>query len=333
MRTSHKITRLFVALAAFVVLASAAMAQTFTPTVANPAVSDQKAGSVLVFPYYTSTADGKASDTLIQISNVCNGPSVTAGVPNYSYLHLFFMKDCSPADTYACITPNGSLQILASVYDPAVTGYLIAVAVDANGVPTQNNCFIGGAYVRDDVNSVIGSYGAEAFWKYTGGAAPVSGGNATISLDGTNYDLAPVQFSVQVQDPAVADESVVLASVSGNLGTSLASVGQSGPGVLYRADEAPASFQPQIGSNCFSRTALDQSKIRIVPAGYNAFLKGSYGYIKFNVTSPAVGLLISVQGAPANYPNNRFAGIRTLHKTNVGAATLTSPVFPPFCVF
>lgn len=300
--------------------------------VMNPAVSDQKAGSVLVFPYYNSSPTGTTADTLLQITNVCNGAAVSGGVPNYSYLHLFFMKGCSPADTYACLTPNGTLQILASVYDPGVEGYLIAVAVDANGIPTQNNCFIGSAYVRDDNTSFADSYGAESFWKYTPGSAPVTAGYAAVNLNGTEYDAAPTQFAVQVQDPAVADEYVVLASVNGNLGSSLSSTAQAGVGVVYRADETPASFQPQLNSGCLSITLIDAGKIRVATqnGGYNNFLKDSYGYLKFNVTSPAVGLLISKQGV-AGQPINRFSGIRTLHKTLVGAATLSLPVFPPFC--
>jgi DNA-binding beta-propeller fold protein YncE len=298
------------------------------PAVANPAVSDQKAGSLLVFPYYTSAADGSfsKSDTLLQITNVCNGPSTISGVPNYSFLHLFFINgaNCSPADTFVCLTPNGSIQIKASDYDPTVTGYLVAVAVDAQGRPTQNNCFIGAAYTRVN-NQTLDSYGAEAFWKLTPGTAPVTGGNATISLDGMSYDAAPVQFSVQVQDPAAAAEFIILASVSGNLGTKLNDAGQVGAGVLYRADEAPASFQPQIGGGCQSVTKVDRSKIRIVPGSLDAFLKDSYGYLKFT-TTPAVGLL-------AHRVNNHFSGFRTLHKTQVGSATLTAPCFPPFCGF
>jgi hypothetical protein len=69
-----------------------------------------------------------------------------------------------------------------------------------------------------------------------------------------------------------------------------------------------------------------------VPGTLDTFLKDSYGYLKFNVSSPAVGLLISRQG-PANQALNRWSGIRTLHKTQVGAATLTAPCFPPFCGF
>jgi hypothetical protein len=304
-------------------------------TVMNPAVSDQKAGSLLVFPYYNSASDGSFSkaDTLITITNVCNGAATSAGVPNYSYLHLFFIngQNCSPADTFVCLTPNGSVQLKASDYDPTITGYLIAVAVDASGAPTQNNCFIGSAFVRDDFGGIVDSYGAEAFWKNTPGSlAPGAGGNATIVLGG-DYDAAPVQFSVQVQDPATADELMVLASLSGDLGASLTAVQQVGVGALYRADEAPASFQPIPTRGCFNVAFIDGTIIRIVPGSLNSFLKDSYGYLKIN-TTPAVGLLMSRQGA-ANQAQNRFSGIRTLHKTQVSSATLTAPCFPPFCGF
>lgn len=329
-QTTHKLATLMLIMTACLALSSTTQAKIADPT--SP--SDQKAGSVLVFPYYISTADGKTSETLIQISNVCNGASVSAGIPNYSYLHLFFMNgsNCSPADTYVCLTPNGSLQILASVYDPGITGYLIAVAVNASGVPTQNNCFIGSAFVRDDDNKIIDSYGAESFFKNTPGAAPTNAsGNATITLDGFEYDRAPVQFSVQVQEPNIADESVILASISGDLGTKLQNTSQDGVGLLYREDEASASFQPQIGSGCWSQTALDRSKIRIVPGSFDTFLNFSHGYLKFSVTAPSVGLLVSKQG-PAGTPVNRWSGIRTLHKTLFGTAQLIAPVFPPYCL-
>jgi hypothetical protein len=335
MRPSHKLTHFFTALVAFLALVTAARANTFGTTVANPGVSDQKAGSVLVFPYYNSASDGSFSkaDTLITLTNVCNGAATSAGVPNYSYLHLFFIngQNCSPADTFVCLTPNGSVQLKASDYAPTITGYLVAVAVDASGAPTQNNCFIGSAFVRDDFGGIVDSYGAEAFWKNTPGSlTPGAGANATLVFGG-DYDAVPVQFSVQVQDPATADELMVLASLSGDLGTSLTAVQQVGVGALYRADEAPASFQPIPPRGCFNVAFIDGTIIRIVPGSLNNFLKDSYGYLKLT-TTPAVGLLMSRQN-PANLAINRFAGIRTLHKTQVAAATLTAPCFPPFCGF
>ncbi|HYE73596.1 MAG TPA: choice-of-anchor Q domain-containing protein, partial [Blastocatellia bacterium] len=304
-----------------------------TQRIDNVRVSDQKAGSVLVFPYYTSDLSGNffQSDTLITITNVANGESRIDGIPNYQYLHLFFMKDCSPADTFACLTPNGSLQILASTYDPGTTGYLIAIAVDVDGIPIQNNSFIGSAFVRDQANGIIDSYGAEAFASLNSAPVPQSGGNAIIALDDVNYEAPPQEFSVQLQDPALADQTIVLASVGGDLGAKMNSISQASVGLLYRADETPASFQPSLGSGCFITRSITNQSIRIVPGSLSSFLKDSYGYIKFNVSGPAVGLLFSRQGA-SGQPQNRFAGIRTLHKTNTGYTALFVPVFPPFCI-
>jgi hypothetical protein len=261
-------------------------------------------------------------------------PTIAAatGAPNFQFLHLFFVNaSCSPADTFACLTPGGSLQILASNYDPLTTGYLIAVAVDEQGRPTENNNFIGSAFVRDDVNGVIDSYGAEAFWKLTPGAVtPGAGGSAALLFDGVNYEAVGVQFAVQIQDPNRSKQTVVLASMSGDLGTMLNATGQSAVGTLYRADEAPASFQPSLGSGCLLLRAVTNQNFRVVPGPLTNFLKDRYGYLRFNVTTPSVGLLLTRQGA-ANQAQRRFAGIHDLHQTAANAATLLLPVFPPFC--
>src|SRR4051812_45299126 len=106
MQTSHKLARIFVALFTLVVLAAAAMAQAI-PT--DISVSDQKAGSVLVYPYYNSNSQTKA-DTRITLSNLHATQTVA--------VHLFFLdKSCSQADTYVCLTPNASVALKASEFD------------------------------------------------------------------------------------------------------------------------------------------------------------------------------------------------------------------------
>jgi hypothetical protein len=329
-----RITTRMAALAAALLCAAPALANTFGTSVTNPAVSDQKAGSVLVFPYYNSDASGdfNKSDTLVTITNVANGASTLNGGANYSFLHLFFVSgaNCSPADTFVCLTPNGSIQILASAYDPLVRGYIIAVAVDENGQPTQNNVFTGSAFIRDNTIGIADSYGAEAFQKLSAAAPAADGdGNSLLQLDGVQYEAAPTQFAAQVQDPTTSDQTIVLASVSGNLGTGLLPTGQTGVGVLYRADERPASFQPKL-TGCHVLSDVTSANFRVVPGPLTAFLKDSYGYMKFNVSAPAVGLLISRQSALGS-AQNRWAGVRTLHKTAVRPATLAAPMFPPFC--
>ncbi|HYE73540.1 MAG TPA: hypothetical protein VEF04_09415, partial [Blastocatellia bacterium] len=301
----------------------------------NAALSDQKAGSVLVFPYYTSDINGNfnQSDTLFEITSVSNGPATLPnGTPNYQYLHLFFMnKDCSPADTFVCLTPNGTLQFKASEFDPLTTGYLIAVAVDEQGRPTQNNNFIGAAFVRDDVNGISDSYGAEAFWKYSPGSLTIdASGNSSLYFDGLDYDAVPIQLSTPLQDPTRAEQTLIIASLRGDLGTKLDSTSQAETGAIYRDDEALASFTNALSSGCLLQRAVTSQNFRLVPGSLAGFLKDRHGYMKFNLTTPAVGLVLSKQGV-AGQPQNRFSGIRTLHKTQLTTSSLRLPVFPPFC--
>lgn len=214
------------------------------------------------------------------------------------------------------------------------------VAVNPGGVPIDDNCYIGNAFIRDDANGIIGNYGAEAFSKNTSGPAPVTNGSATLNF-GTDYDAAPTQFSIQLQQltaattpgasPYTSDQTIVLASVSRDLGSTLSPTGQSGMGVIYNEDEAPASVTPGLSPACLYKAPVTDKNFRVVPGKLTNFLKGHYGYFKMNVSVPAVGILISKQGTAGGNPN-KFSGIRTLHKTATGAATLTLPVLQPFCL-
>lgn len=294
------------------------------------AASDQKAGAVLIFPYYTSDTGGNftRADTLLTVTNIADGTSIQNGRPNYAYLHLFFINaNCAPADTFACLTPNGSLQLRASEYDPTATGYLIAVVVDAQGMPTKNNSFIGAAFVHDETKGVIDSYPAASFRCLSALPTRIDDGDAVLSLDGATYDAPPREFAVPLQDPARSEQTVILASVTGNLGTRLSTTGQTGAGVIFRADEQPASFDLN-RTGCLLQLVVSNQTFRLVPGTLTGFLRDSYGYLRLPLRAPAVGLLFSRQGV-ANA--NRWAGIRALHAIKLGEATLKLPVFSPFC--
>src|SRR6185295_13841846 len=109
MKTSRKLTHALLALVALVVMASAALAQVGPgiPVVGNNAAagvgaflpSDQKAGSVLFYTYYTSDpVNTNATNTRINITNT--NPTTSA------FVHVFFMaQGCTPADAYICLTP------------------------------------------------------------------------------------------------------------------------------------------------------------------------------------------------------------------------------------
>jgi hypothetical protein len=328
MRTSHKLTRLFFSLAALVVLAASALAG---PAPTNIGVSDQKAGSFLAFPYYTSLG---TSDTRLTISNT--GDKSVA-------VHMFFIgANCEQADQTICLTANASASFLASEYDPSNSGYLLAVAVDGNatlasgaanpnvGCPIQYNGLIGNAFVKDGAN--VGNYGAEAFWAYSDAPAVCDLVNwkATLSFNGTTgYDRQPNQFVAEIQSPNDATgQKIQMASIRGEVGGTMLGSAQEGIGVAYNDGEKPGSYSNPFGSGCLRSFTIDTKTPR-VPGGLgtqvgvnnNALIPGGRtGTLKWN-TSGSVGLIST--------PNtNKWSGIRTLHKT--GVATNNSLIIPIF---
>src|SRR5262249_23116220 len=128
MRTSRKITQPIFALFALLIMASAAFAA--DPGVAYPAtaeVSDQKAGSVLIYNFYNSgAASGNSQNSRINITNTNSASG--------AFVHLFFVdgSNCSVADSFICLTANQTASFLASDVDPGVRGYIVAVASDGS---------------------------------------------------------------------------------------------------------------------------------------------------------------------------------------------------------
>ena len=289
----------------------------------NTRVSDQKAGSVIVFPYYTSTIGG-GSDTRMTISNIS---SAASSVANQAYVHLFFIDgtSCQASDLFLCLTPNASFSFKASEYDPGNTGYLIAVAVDNQGLPTRNNVLIGNAFVNTP--TLADNYGAESFWAnaFAAGLYTQSGSTATLYFDHTGYDAVPKQFAVEIQSPLeAAAQQVITAGLSGDLTTSsIGGAAQIGTGQAFNEKEVFGSFNSWLLGTCQAKGTISTATPR-VPNGLGNLIKmGQAGYLKFNVGG-AVGLLLTPRGGA-------WTGIRTLHKTQTVATTLTIPIFVPVC--
>jgi hypothetical protein len=339
MRTSHKLTQFFVACLALVAMASAALAQ-----VTDRIPSDQKSGSVLVFPYYNSNAAGTI-DTRLTITNT----SLTTN----AYIHLFFLQGstCAPSDMFMCLTPMGQLTMKASDFDPSVQGYLLAVAVDGytaalggrnDGGLVRFNNLIGNAFVRD--GDYIGNYGAEAFWRYALDANnnPIPGGpelavpaavDNTINFNGTEYDFAPNGFWAEIQSPLDATQRITQASLDGNLVTGTLSTGAAnltGTNRVYNADEVLKSFQASGTGGCLRILEINETTIRTAPRLNQHIPAGSGGTILYSTTGGSVGLLqtanrVGQVAAP-------WSGIRTIHKRAVtAAAVITVPNFIPTC--
>jgi hypothetical protein len=105
--------------------------------------SDQRPGSVLIYPAYSSTSAAlQRENARINLTNTDPTRRAVA--------RLFFIDDdsASVADAFLCLTPNQTVSVLASDFDPDVSGYLIVVAVDErSGCPVNFNHLIGDEYV------------------------------------------------------------------------------------------------------------------------------------------------------------------------------------------
>ncbi len=328
MKTSL-ISKIVLSLTALIGIASMAFAQpnATNTTVGNAStntniieVSDQKPGSLLVFPFYKHDAQNKV-DTRLTITNIGK-----LGIN----VHFLFMDGatCSEFDQYVCFTPNASIEWKASQFDPQNKGYVIAFVVDNMGRLISYNGLIGNAFVND--GEYVDNYGAESF------ASPLAVGTFTdggigpfssILFDGVRYDMVPTAFAVDIQSPVdTVNQKIVLAGLTGAADISrLSGTAQVGTGLAYNGHEALRSFSPFLPGGCFAEKIIDTVTPKVSGQLGNLIPKGEVGTLRFNVTA-AVGLLMTSN-------KNTFSGIRTLHKTQVGRSRVDVPQFMPDCQY
>jgi hypothetical protein len=321
MNPTHTLTRALLSFIACWVIASSTLA-------ADLSGPSEVTGSILVYPYYTSKLSS-GWDTRITIANtdIYRREGTPAPPWNTAYVHLFFIdgQTCQQTDQFICLTPNATFNMLASDYDPDVTGYVIAVAVDQNtGNLINQNSLIGDAFLFE--GNYIGNYGAEAFQAY---------GNPGINNDGvinfgnlTNgYDFAPVRFAFSIQSPVDAPgQRLVTASIGGDVNNGvLANAGGFGTGYVYNGNERPfGSFSNFHLGGCQAISVISVSAPR-VPLGMAKLIPAGQVGTMTIATGPAVGLLMTPTG------NNKWSGIRGLHKVRINTASLVIPMFIPVC--
>jgi len=121
--------------------------------------SDQKAGSMLVYTHYQSSATNVAArDTKINITNTNDS--------NPIIVHFFFVSGCSVADFKTELTANQTYSFLTSDFDPDSSGYIMAIAENYLGVPIHFNYLIGDLYTKNALSasaSYQANLGAIAF--------------------------------------------------------------------------------------------------------------------------------------------------------------------------
>jgi hypothetical protein len=312
----------------------AAAANAADPGDAYPATSeadDQKAGSLLYFNAYTSDAlNANAQNTVINLTNT--NPSLDVTV------HLFFVdgSTCSVADFSVCLSPNATTRFVASEIDPGISGYIVALAVDGNGLPRLFNFLIGDEFVKYSTGHAA-NLGAVSFTKLTDTNVVSSDGSlAGIFFDGLplagSYNRAPRVLAVDnIPDRASGNDTLlILNRVGGNLGLAAAPIGNL-VGLLFNDTETGFSFSLNAPS-CQFRSILSSGLPRTAPRFDTVIPAGRSGWMKLYSLS-SIGILGAVINNNTNpAAPNGFKGGHNLHAlTLTPAATLVIPVFPPNC--
>ena len=331
MQSSRKLTQALLALSALVVMGTAALAA--DPGLTYPAtseVSDQKAGSILFYNFYTSsTSQPNRQNTRF---NITNTSSTSA-----AFVHLFFVEgsSCNVSDRTVCLTANQTMTFLASEQDPGTTGYLIAIAVDGVvGCPTAFNFLIGDEYIKLELGHQA-NLGAEAFAALYQGDLPECTGNsvtANVNLDGIQYNRVPRVLAVSSIGSTLDGNvtRIIINRVGGSLLTSANSIGQIF-GELFDDAEGVHSFTIPT-SGCQRVATLGNDFPRTAPRFDLIIPAGQTGWMKFWSTSN-VGLLGAVLNFNANAATaaGAFNGGHNLHKLTLTSDSYTVPVFPPTC--
>lgn len=293
-------------------------------------VSDQAAGSVLIYNFYASSASNPVlENTRLNLTNTSETEDVS--------VHLFFVdgETCSVADNYVCLTKSQTMTFLMSDIDPGVSGYIVAVAVDKQtGVPIFFNQLIGDAYIKLSSGHAA-NLGAEAIAAQLADPAVTDAAamTATLNFNNISYNALPRVLAVSnLASPADANSTLLVVNrIGGDLRTRAATAGAMF-GVVYDQLENPYSFtfsggcqlRAPLTANGFPRTSPRLGSI--IPAGAS-------GWLKFWATAdvPLLGAALNFNVNAASNANAFNQG-RNLHKlTFTTTGSITIPVFASNC--
>lgn len=300
--------------------------------------NDQKPGSVLFFPVYTSSASNPAAQN--SQLNLTNTSSTSA-----AFVHTFWIaNNCQVADRYICLTAQQTVSIDTFEQDPGVTGYMMAVAVDGQtGCPIIFNHLIGDEYAKFS-NGFFGSLGAEAVAALPNQTNPRCDPLRDFSFlyfgtplfndrPGQNYNPVPRVIAIgNLGSPADGYSHLVFIDVfNGDLRFNQ---GGSGPlfGLLF--DEAEQSYSFNLTSVCQGSGILGNNFPRTTPRFEEIIPANSTGWMKI---WPTIDSNVGIYGAiftrnvnAATNPN-AYNGARNFHVLRLANSSYVIPVFPPTC--
>ena len=280
-----------------------------------------KLGSVLIYPFYSSSVNRARQDTRFTLTNT--DPERETSV------HLFFVdgSDCSVADRFVTLTANQTTSFLASDLDPMITGYMIAVAVNENGCPRFFNHLIGEVLVKTESGHAanLPAIGVSAL---AGGQRPCAWTDVTteLRLDGISYNELPRTLALSNLGSRADGNNGML--VINRIGGSLAGAGAEvlGPlfGVLYDDVERGASFT-MAGTSCQMRTMLSDSVPRTVPRMDVMIPAGRSGWMKISSGDDP-----GIVGVYLNENPKGFSQGHVLHAlTTTRSVVITIPIVRP----
>lgn len=300
------------------------------PGVVPPIISeasDQKPGAVLIYNVYTSGAtNGNSQNTRINITNT--NPTVPA------FVHLFFVAEsCSVADSYVCLTGNQTASFLTSDLDPGTNGYLVAVAVNETGCPTNHNYLTGDEYVKFSSGHEA-NLGAIAISQITTNLTICYDNLALVSLNfnGVSYNKVPAVLAMSsVGSKADGNDALlILNRIGGNLGIGAEPLGTLF-GILY--DDAENALSFNVTGGCQLRSSLSNNFPRTTPRFETYIPAGRTGWLKVSNQTGAIGMTGAVINFNGNATNSAgaFKQGHNLHALTLTTSNFIIPVFPPNC--
>lgn len=290
--------------------------------------NDEKAGSILLYPLYTSGAtSGNAQNTVVRVTNT--SPTSPATVLMY-----LVSETCSPAAFSLSLAPSQTTSFLASDYDPGVSGSIVAIAVDpATGCPVDHDFLIGSASVKfaSGHHANLGAVAVSRLGPSCTAGCSSGSDDATLAFDGVCYDKLPATVAVD-NIPSRADGNDTL-FVLNRMPADLV-LGGGSPinfsGILYDDAANPALFTASM--SCQFRQALSNSFPNTVPSIETRIPAGRTGWMKVSPptnTTAFFGAWINFN-ANAGAAAGAFNGGRDFHTLSqtVGTATVRIPVVP-----
>ncbi len=318
-------------LAAFAVLSTSSILAQAIPDSAP--LSDQKAGSILIFNYYGSeAANPKGEDTQIHITNTHPQKS--------GMMAIFFMSAVSglTSDASVCLAPNQTVSFKTSDTDPGEKGYIVAVSVDmATGLPNYFNYFLGSAFIKmspgytanlnaETISALVQSPGDN-----------VGEGKATLKFDGVRYNKVPNILALD-NIPAISDGNKTMVIVN-NLGGSLP--GKQRPddlaGLTGTVYDMSANGHPWQEGNINSfqfRKVIADGFPNTMPTMSTVIPLQSFGWMKFWPTQRSKGVTGAVlylnKGDVPDY-GYVLNGGHNLHHLSLTTTELTIWAYPRKC--